>query len=174
MVVDSTTSHFIHAHLFYLIVSSDAHNFNILNRTTTTPITAYTRLYTRPTMKFQILFLLALAIATSGYVIPSSICGDVDDRILSKDVRQGRLDNCCTAWLISESVFLTAKHCGLPSVKFTHVDFLYSGTSPGPNVDQYEVELSSYRTGSEQVPGWDWAVGRLKPNNITSKLPGVA
>ena len=138
-----------------------------------------TRLLYLPTMKFQaILFLLASEIAaTSGDVIPSTICGNVDDRILSKDVRQGHLDPVgCTAWLISESVFLTAAHCGLPSVRFTHVDFLFDGTSPGPNEDRYEVELSSYRTGdlSQQVPGWDWAVGRLKPNNITLKLPGVA
>jgi hypothetical protein len=119
MVVDSTTSHFIHApHLTYLGLSSDAHNFNILNRTTTTT----TPIYTRPTMKFQILFLLASAIATSGDVIPLTICGDGDDRILSKDVRQGRLNSGCTAWLISESVFLTAKHCE----GNTHVDFLFS------------------------------------------------
>jgi hypothetical protein len=103
-----------------------------------------------------------------GEIIASTICGN-DDRVQSYDVRQGRMGG-CTAWLISEDVFLRAGHCGMPNAN-TRIHFTFSNTAAPPE-DQYAVDLLSYRFMNGN--GQDWAAGRLLPNSVTGKLPGVA
>ena len=102
--------------------------------------------------------------------IADSICGDVDDRIPSTDVRMGRIGG-CTGWLISEDVFIQAGHCGTPSTS-TRIHFVY-GTGNAIPEDQYAVDVPTYQ-GVNGGVGNDWGVGRLLPNSITGKLPGVA
>ena len=130
------------------------------------------------TMKSQAILFLLLALVigeTRGQDInPLSLCGPTDDRVLSQDIRQGRIMPVgCTAWMISESVFLTAAHCQ-ENVKVMHFTF---GSSDAPLEDQYEVESfvkSPNYTNSPKDIQHDWLVGRLLPNSITSKTPGVA
>ena len=48
--------------------------------------------------------------------VEETICGISDDRVASNDVRIGRFwgypyQGVCTAWLVSEDVFVTAGHC---------------------------------------------------------------
>eukprot|EP00984_Skeletonema_dohrnii_P019958 scaffold9652_cov103-Skeletonema_dohrnii-CCMP3373.AAC.3 len=99
-----------------------------------------------------------------------SICGDLDDRIPSTDVRMGRIGG-CTGWLVSEDVFIQAGHCGTPSSS-TRIHFVYGTGSAAPE-DQYAVDISSYQ-GVNGGVGNDWGAGRLLPNSVTGKLPGVA
>lgn len=100
----------------------------------------------------------------------SSICGDIDDRVPSTDVRMGRIGG-CTGWLISEDVFIQAGHCGTPSSS-TRIHFVY-GTGSATPENQYAVDVSSYQ-GVNGGVGNDWGAGRLLPNSVTGKLPGVA
>lgn len=74
-------------------------------------------------------------------ITDESICGDVDDRVPSTDVRMGRIGG-CTGWLISEDVFIQAGHCGTPSSS-TRIHFTF-GVSSAPLEDQYGVEVGSY------------------------------
>lgn len=97
-----------------------------------------------------------------GDVITSTICGPEDDRVRSYDLRQGRLvmpDGTCTAWLISEDVFLTAGHCGIPDEDW-RVHFTFD-VDDAPEVDQYAVDLTSYASGINSSQGKDWGAGRL-------------
>ena len=104
-----------------------------------------------------------------------SICGAEDDRSPSYDVRQGRiaLGGSCTAWLVSESVFVTAGHCGNATER-SRMHFTFD-VGPANAEDQYAVELSTYvRVYEGALDDPDWAVGRLLPNAGTKLLPGVA
>eukprot|EP00984_Skeletonema_dohrnii_P025876 scaffold15108_cov71-Skeletonema_dohrnii-CCMP3373.AAC.1 len=103
-------------------------------------------------------------------LIAASICGDTDDRTPSTDVRMGRIGG-CTGWLISEDVFIQAGHCGTPSSS-TRIHFVYGTGSAAPE-DQYAVDVASY-DGVNGGVGNDWGAGRLLPNSVTGKLPGVA
>eukprot|EP00547_Thalassionema_nitzschioides_P001440 CAMPEP_0194203414 /NCGR_PEP_ID=MMETSP0156-20130528/3196_1 /TAXON_ID=33649 /ORGANISM="Thalassionema nitzschioides, Strain L26-B" /LENGTH=523 /DNA_ID=CAMNT_0038929161 /DNA_START=86 /DNA_END=1653 /DNA_ORIENTATION=+ len=103
-------------------------------------------------------------------VTADTICGDDDDRAASTDVRNGRIGG-CTGWLISEDVFIQAGHCGTPSSS-TRIHFTY-GVSGAPLEDQYAVDVASY-VGVNGGVGNDWGAGRLLPNSVTGKKPGVA
>ena len=103
-------------------------------------------------------------------IIGESICGDTDDRVPSTDVRAGRIGG-CTGWLISERAFIQAGHCGTPSSS-TRIHFVF-GVESAPPEDQYAVDVSSYQ-GVNGGVGNDWGAGRLLPNSVTGKLPGVA
>lgn len=104
------------------------------------------------------------------YGIADSICGLEDDRIPSTDVRVGRIGG-CTGWLISESVFVQAGHCGTPSSS-ARIHFVY-GTGNAAPEDQYAVDVSTYKFENGGV-GQDWGAARLLKNSVTGKLPGVA
>jgi len=109
-------------------------------------------------------------------IISESICGDTDDRTPSTDVRMGRLSSgggSCTAWLISEDAYVTAGHCGTPTSS-SRIHFVFSNGSAPPE-DQYAVDVSQYvGSGAFTSSGNDWGVGRVLPNSVTGKLPGVA
>lgn len=107
-------------------------------------------------------------------IVSESICGGIDDRIPSTDVRMGRLSiggSSCTAWLISEDAYITAGHCGTPTSS-TRIHFVFSNGSAAPE-DQYAVDVSQY-VGAYTGVGNDWGTGRVLPNSVTGKLPGVA
>ena len=96
-----------------------------------------------------------------------TICGSSDDRVPSYDGRQGRIrmGGSCTAWMVSDDVFVTAGHCGTPtSSSRMFFTFDPAGTSVPPS-KQYAVELSSFkRVLQSSLSQPDWAVGRLLPN----------
>ena len=59
---------------------------------------------------------------------------------------------------------------GTPSSS-TRIHFVY-GTGSAIPEDQYAVDVSSYQ-GVNGGVGNDWGAGRLLPNSVTGKLPGV-
>lgn len=103
-------------------------------------------------------------------LVGESICGTTDDRVASTDVRMGRYNGGCTAWLISEDAYITAGHCGTPTSS-TRIHFVFGTGSAAPE-DQYSVDVSTYQ-GVNGGVGNDWGAGRFLPNSITGKLPGV-
>lgn len=107
---------------------------------------------------------------------PDTICGDLDDRQLSFDNRQGRLSTGCTGWMIGPDLALSAGHCGA-----TDRDLILSfnvplSTSTGslrashPD-DQYPYHV--IEAIAEGV-GVDWGIARLRPNSNTGLLPPEA
>lgn len=112
---------------------------------------------------------------------PTSICGAVDDRIASNDIRVARLiPGGCTAWLVSEDVYLTAGHCQEPTSD-SRLHFIgWNPVNSDPDVsptahpqDQYAIDPSTYDEENGGV-GADWGVGKLLPNDITGLTAGVA
>lgn len=58
----------------------------------------------------------SVAFLLDNEYVEETICGISDDRVASNDVRIGRFwgypyQGVCTAWLVSEDVFVTAGHC---------------------------------------------------------------
>jgi len=108
-----------------------------------------------------------------------SICGSTDDRVLSNDARQGRLNVGCTAWLIDDCnhCFLTAGHCtgGSNMVEF-NVPLSTSGGSiqhPPPS-DQYAIDASSMQSNGGAGTGDDWGYFGVFPNSTTNLTPYTA
>ncbi|MEO6596120.1 MAG: hypothetical protein ABIP94_15330 [Planctomycetota bacterium] len=109
--------------------------------------------------------------------MPDTICGSVDDRVLSNDQRLARvLPVGCTVWLINDCnhCFLTAGHCGggLQTVQFNVPLSTSSGAiqNPGPQ-DQYAVDPSSLQGNGGQGTGNDFAYFGVFPNSTTGLLP---
>lgn len=82
-----------------------------------------------------------------------SQCGVVDDRILSSDLRSGRLDSGCTAWLADScQCLITAGHCiafgGIPQIMEFNVPLSSgSGSLNHPSPDhQYAGDASSVQS----------------------------
>ena len=73
--------------------------------------------------------------------------------------------------MISEDAYITAGHCGTPTSS-TRIHFVFSNGSAAPE-DQYAVDVSQY-AGAYTGVGNDWGTGRVLPNSVTGKLPGVA
>lgn len=106
-----------------------------------------------------------------------TICGTVDDRVLSFDNRVARNQpSGCTSWMIDDCnhCFLTAGHCagGLNVIQF-NVPLSTPGGSiqhPGPQ-DQYAVDAASMQTNGGQGVGNDWAYFGVFPNSTTQLTP---
>ncbi|MCP3905694.1 MAG: trypsin-like serine protease [Planctomycetes bacterium] len=109
---------------------------------------------------------VASTTATIGPLVPAlpeTICGAIDDRVLSNDVRMGRIyPNGCTAWMIDDinHCFLTAGHC-TATIDAVHFNVPMS-TSGGvhqqpPPSDQYPVDPISLQTNGGAGTGNDWA-----------------
>ncbi len=124
-----------------------------------------------------ILSLLSLPVIANN----KTICGSTDDRIPSSISEVGRLSDSrtgnggCTVTMISNNCGITAGHC-LPVIKFAEFNTL---PSRGGNVqrsapeDIYEVDRSTLKY-KNNGPGKDWAVFKLKKNEITGKSAGEA
>lgn len=108
-----------------------------------------------------------------------SICGDMDDRILSSDPRSARaLPVGCTAWTFNDlhHAMISAGHCsdanGIDVVEFnvplSNGD--HSINHPGPE-DQYSVDRASVQDQYGLFNGRDWAYFGCHPNSNTGLTP---
>jgi V8-like Glu-specific endopeptidase len=109
-----------------------------------------------------------------------SICGSVDDRVLSDDPRACRaLPIGCTAWLFDDPnhTFLTAGHCtsSLTVMEF-NVPLSNSNGSLNhpPPEDQYAVDSTSVQTNGGQGVGNDYAYFGCFQNSNTGLWPHEA
>lgn len=103
-----------------------------------------------------------------------TICGPVDDRVLSSDPRVGRLvPNGCSVWLIDDCnhCMLTAGHCPEGWVVEFNVPMSYSdGTVTHPHPDhQYAVDATSSQ--GSFAPNDDWAYFGCFANPNTGRTP---
>ncbi len=107
-----------------------------------------------------------------------TICGLVDDRVLSSDGRVARNQPTgCTSWMINDCnhCFLTAGHCagaGLQVVEF-NVPLSTAGGAivhPAPS-DQYAVDPASLQTNGGLGVGNDWTYFGVFANSVTSLMP---
>lgn len=122
---------------------------------------------------------LRMSKVTAGeeFVLPESICDDVDDRTLITDNRVARhLPMGCSSWMINDlnSMFLTAGHCGAAggnTIQF-NVPLSTSGGSivnPPPQ-DQYSVDGASPQ-GLNGGVGADWGYFGVFANPNTGLTP---
>jgi V8-like Glu-specific endopeptidase len=111
---------------------------------------------------------------------PESICGPVDDRVLSSDARAGRLLPVgCTGWLIDDcnSCALTAGHCSTSPGSLDVLQFnvpLSNGSGTiqhPPPQDQYSVDDTSTQSNGGGGVGNDYAYFGCFPNSNTGLTP---
>ena len=109
-----------------------------------------------------------------------SICGGVDDRVLSDDPRSGRyLPAGCSAWLIDrgDNCFLCAGHCGISGGGVVEFNVPLSSSTGSlrhpPPEDQYAVDPASVQATSGGL-GNDWAFFGCFNNSTTGMSPRVA
>ncbi|MFT7668355.1 MAG: V8-like Glu-specific endopeptidase [Planctomycetota bacterium] len=109
-----------------------------------------------------------------------TICGLVDDRILSSDPRSARLLPIgCTGWLITDcrQCFLTAGHC-VGNINVVQFNVPLSNANgdlnhPGPE-DQYAWDPSSLQNVPSYSIGNDWGYFGAFANSTTGLTPGAA
>jgi V8-like Glu-specific endopeptidase len=122
--------------------------------------------------------LLTILLTSQAFAGQKTICGTNDDRALSFNSKVGRLfadesHKGCTVTMISDKCGITAGHC-LPVLKYAEFNTPISeaGQAQASDLkDMYEVDESSI-VFEHDGPGKDWAVLKLKRNEITGKLPG--
>lgn len=134
-------------------------------------------------MKPAVKSLLALSLCIASFeavAVNKTICGELDDRLPSNDpvvaraIRKG--DNGgCTVTMIGKTCAISAGHC-VSTFEIAEFNTPASQNGqighPDPE-DTYEFDSESlvYRNGGM---GNDYAVVRIRANNITGKLPGEA
>lgn len=117
------------------------------------------------------------ATASEPTLFPRSICGPVDDRVLSSDPRAARMMPIgCTGWLFGDQPhsFLSAGHCGPDTgdvMQFNVPLSTSSGTpqNPAPQ-DQYPIDGSSVQLTNGGI-GNDWAFYGTFANSNTGLAP---
>ncbi len=111
---------------------------------------------------------------------PRSICGPTDDRILSYDVRAGRVMPIgCTGWMIGDAnhCLLTAGHCISNGSSGVVMEFNVPLSNPSGSVnhpppeDQYPVDPVSIQSNGGGGVGNDWAYFGCFPNSTTGLTP---
>lgn len=126
-----------------------------------------------------VILLSSILASDSVFAGQKSICGETDDRVVSFEAKIGRLfadetHKGCTVTMISDSCAITAGHC-LPVLKYAEFNTPLSidgeAQASDPR-DIYSIDESSIVYQNEG-PGKDWAVLKIKANNITGKLPGA-
>jgi V8-like Glu-specific endopeptidase len=120
----------------------------------------------------------SLLMTTTAFAGTKTICGSNDDRTPSFNPRVARILKRgaaagCTVTLIGKSCAVSAGHC---SSTFQVAEFNTPASRAGRIVnsrpeDIYEVDKSSIKYSNGGI-GNDWAVLRLKQNNITGRFPG--
>lgn len=127
----------------------------------------------------QSLFIFASLLATTNiYAFEKSICGQMDSRQPSNESAVGRLlshpagRDACTATLISERCAITAGHCNA----YTWMEFNVPPSSGGKL--NYALPSDLYQRdrvfGREEImPGYDWLVFSLRPNQLTGLHAGA-
>lgn len=125
-------------------------------------------------MVFLNLFLLLFNLSHAG---AASICGSTDDRYLNHDLRIGRISSDgpykCTVTMISKNCALTAGHC-VPLLKYVEFNVpvsIDSNPQSSKPEDIYFPDPSFLIFKNQSVAG-DWAVLKLRKNNITERFPG--
>ena len=118
------------------------------------------------------------AVQTDLSGAPESICGPVDDRILSSDNRAGRIVPVgCTGWIIDDcnSCMLTAGHCtgaSLQTLQFNVPLSTGSGALQHPPPEhQYAIDTTNVQTNGGQGVGNDWGYFGVFPNSNTGLTP---
>lgn len=118
------------------------------------------------------------AVTTDLSGAPESICGPVDDRVLSSDNRAGRLVPVgCTGWLIDDcnSCALTAGHCTGSSMQTLQFNVPLSTSSGAlqhpPPQHQYAIDTANVQTNGGQGVGNDWGYFGVFPNSNTGLTP---
>lgn len=109
--------------------------------------------------------------------LTDSICGTVDDRVLSNDPRQGRaMPIGCTAWLITDCArcLVTAGHCSTASLQVIQFNVPLSlpngAVQNPPPEDQYPVDVSSKQSVNGGI-GNDWGYFGTFRNTTTGLTP---
>lgn len=118
------------------------------------------------------------ALISTAALVERSICGAVDDRVLSDDPRAGRIWPIgCSAWLFNgrQNCMLTAGHCGPNGSYVVQFNVPLSGAGgsaqhPGPD-DQYAVDPASIQTNGGGGVGNDWAYFGVFDNSTTGLSP---
>ncbi|MBL8759916.1 MAG: hypothetical protein JNL50_01305 [Phycisphaerae bacterium] len=105
-----------------------------------------------------------------------SICGTVDNRVLSFDDRNARHSVGCSSWVINDlnSMFMTAGHCGTSGGHVMQFKVPLSTASGGlvnpPPEHQYTVEATSVQ-GVNGGIGNDWGYFGVSANSNTGFTP---
>jgi len=123
--------------------------------------------------------LLFFTLSSVSFADSKSLCGG-DDRTYSYLETTARIiedltkNTGCTATMISEDCAITAGHCssilGFLEFNVPHPQDDQSITRANKE-DRYTINKSSL-VYLDKVPGKDWAVFRVNPNEFTGKLPG--
>jgi len=127
--------------------------------------------------------LILMLCATSFAGQPKSICGENDDRVLSYDIKIGRLAKGdrhmgCTVTMISDTCGITAGHCA-PVLEYAEFDTPMSSRLGIPRAsklsNKYYIDQKTIikQEGSHKL-GNDWAVLNFKKNKRTGMYPGEA
>ncbi|QNI71046.1 serine protease [Cyanobium sp. NS01] len=108
---------------------------------------------------------------------PESICDASDNRVTSSNRGVGRLmDIGCTAYIVWGDRMITAGHCDRPGATLVEFNVPPSDTTgttqPAAVDDQYFVVPDSFV--SQETTDNDWAVFRVRPNQITGLFPAEA
>lgn len=121
--------------------------------------------------------LLIMSVSSFGGV--QSICGKEDNRVPSYDNEIGRLfagekHAGCTVTMISEDCGITAGHCKsvLKYAEFNTPASIGGIPQASAPEDVYEIDQETI-VSTDGGPGDDWAVLKLKANELTGKLPGA-
>ncbi|AFX99780.1 trypsin-like serine peptidase [Bdellovibrio bacteriovorus] len=127
-------------------------------------------------MKFVAFVLMASLFASVSY---ADICGKSDDRALSFDSKVGRLvkegeTKGCNVTLVSDSCVVTVGACALDRdyAEFNIPVSVAGVPQTAALEDRYYVEKGTERHNTRGI-GQQWAVLRLKPNEVTGKQAGA-
>ncbi len=124
---------------------------------------------------------IILFLSLPTFASNKTICGPSDDRVPSSALEIGRLLDSregtggCTVTMISDNCGISAGHCKpvLHIAEFNTPESRNGSIQHSKAEDVYEIEQNSivYRNNG---PGDDWAVFKLKKNDITGKSAGIA
>lgn len=121
---------------------------------------------------------LMVLISSTVFATNKRVCG-FDDRIPSNESKVGRtilykgLEGLCTVTMISKRCAISAGHCYsiLHGVEFNVPKSVDGFIVYANERDQYEIDRDSIKY-SNGGPGDDWAVMKLKKNQLTGQYPG--
>ena len=126
----------------------------------------------------KLIILLSLALTTQAFANPKTICGNTDDRILSNESEVGRASRTnerigCTATMISPTCAVSAGHCTdvLKKVSFNVPTSIDTNAQSSNAADMYLQDKSFFKY-KDNGEGDDWAVIKLKKNQISGLYPG--
>lgn len=110
------------------------------------------------------------------YVPSELVCQATDIRVPSTDTRVGRIDGCCTTFLLDERTLSTAGHCiGAAAGQIVQFNVPPSDAAGNPvyppPIDQYALRAGSVTSVATGV-GADFAVMSTVRNSVSGLYPG--